>query len=207
MPRVDDYQAAIDLAAQQLQAKDPAQVAELAGVKWTGECLTFDFVNQPVRVDWDPVKATYENGDEIPLTDQVMILHYLVQADGRPISGEWIAYREVSGGENYAPVFYKRATAPLMGAFGHQPELLAPIAQMHAAVPADNGDAAVIVNGFPRVPMMLVVWAGDDEFPAEANILMDKSISGYLDVEDIVWLAGRIVYPLAGAARAKGETK
>ncbi len=207
MARVDDYQAAFELAAEKLRGMDPARIAETSGAERLGDALELDFVGQRVRIGLDPVEITAPGGGEVPLTDQVLILHYLTQADGRPVKGEWIAYREVPGAETYAPVFYKRAIAPLLGGFGQNPKLLTELAKMYRAEPGDSGDVSVVVKALPHVPLMLIIWAGDDEFPAEANILMDKSIGGYLSAEDIAWLAGRVVYPLAGAARSQGANK
>ena len=75
---------------------------------------------------------------------------------------------------------------------------------MYPSRPGETGDVSVVVQAFPRVVLELIIWAGDDEFPAEANILLDRSVPGYLSAEDVAWVAGRVVYPVAGAARAKG---
>jgi len=204
LPRVDDYAAAFDLAARALKAKDPVQAAALAEADFQDGALGLRFLDQEVRVDLDPVQVRRIDGREIPLTDQVLVLHYLSQADGRPLAGEWIAYRDIPGAEVYHPVFYQRAVAPLLKAFGPRPELLEELAAVYPISPGQAGDVSVVVQAFARVPLELIIWAGDDEFPAEANILLDRSVSGYLTAEDVAWVAGRVVYPLAGAARAKG---
>jgi hypothetical protein len=51
------------------------------------------------------------------------------------------------------------------------------------------------------IPVVLVLWQGDEEFPPDGNILFDRSISKILPAEDIAWLAGMVVYPLAGIAK------
>jgi len=204
LPRVDDYAAAFDLAARALKAKDPVRVAALAGADFQEGALGLRFLDQEVRVDLDPVQVRRTDGREIPLTDQVLVLHYLSQADGRPLAGEWVAYRDIPGAEVYHPVFYQRAVAPLLKAFGSRPELLEELAAVYPSYPGQAGDVSVVVQAFARVPLQLIIWAGDDEFPAEANILLDRSVNGYLTAEDVAWVAGRVVYPLAGAARAKG---
>jgi hypothetical protein len=45
------------------------------------------------------------------------------------------------------------------------------------------------------------VWEGDDEFPAEANILFDAAVGDYLSPEDAAWLASLAVYRLMALAR------
>jgi hypothetical protein len=58
---------------------------------------------------------------------------------------------------------------------------------------ANYGDTAVTVNVFPRVPLTLVLWRGDDEFGPEGNILFDSTISDYLPVEDIIVVSESLV--------------
>jgi hypothetical protein len=52
----------------------------------------------------------------------------------------------------------------------------------------------------PNVPVRLILWAGDDEFPAAGNILFDENINRILSPEDIAWLAGMLVYRLIALA-------
>jgi hypothetical protein len=202
LARIDDYTAAFELAAEKLESLDPALVAEKSGARLGAKGLRLDFVGQRIRVGLNPVVISGPEGAEVGLTDQVLILHYLNQADGRPVTGEWIAYREIPGAQAYHPVFYKRATAPLVAGFGQRPELLLELSGDLSAKPGQGGDAAVIIQALPRVPLMLQVWKADEDFEAEAGVLLDRSISGYLSAEDVAWLAGRVVYPLVG--RAKG---
>jgi hypothetical protein len=49
--------------------------------------------------------------------------------------------------------------------------------------------------------MRLILHAGDEEFPAEATILFDRSIARILSAEDIAWLAGMLVYRLMSISR------
>ena len=55
---------------------------------------------------------------------------------------------------------------------------------------------------FPRVPITLVLWRGDDEFPPDGNILFDRSISDYLTTEDVNVLCETIAWTLVKSARA-----
>ena len=90
---------------------------------------------------------------------------------------------------------------PLLAGFGENPGILAEVASFLNPRPGEGGDASVIVQAFPRVPVMLQVWAGDEDFPPEANVLFDRSVSGYMSSEDAAWLAGRVIYPLVGMAK------
>jgi hypothetical protein len=110
----------------------------------------------------------------------------------------------VPDGKFYLDAFHRRAKVPLIQAFGSQPERLLTLAgKAYGAVPLNQGDVSVKVQALPAIAVALILWQGDEEFPPDGNILFDRSIINILSAEDIAWLAGMIVYPLAGMAGKK----
>ena len=157
-------------------------------------------------ISWPDLSISYNNSDEEPpIQEQVLLLHYLYGAwssSGPAITGEWIAFQDVPDGRFYLDAFLKRAKDPLVRIFGHDPELLVEIAtRVYDTMPFDHGDFSVVVRAFPLVPVALILWKGDEEFPPEGNILFDRNISDILSAEDIAWLAGMVIYPLIGMAK------
>jgi hypothetical protein len=211
MARVDDYKHAVELAREELKGEDPMRIAEGIGAafqadKKGGAVFSFPFMGKSISAAWPAVELTYQGRkDEIPIQQQVLLLHYLKGAVRARAAGEWIAYQEVPDGKFYLDAFLRRAKIPMVQAFGSQPErLLELAAQVYGAKPFDQGDLSVLVQALPKVPVVLILWKGDEEFPPEGNILFDKSISDILSAEDIAWLAGMIIYPLMGMANKKG---
>ena len=208
MARVDDYQKSFELSAEALSGQDWAGVAARSGALASddGAYLEMNYYGRPVKVTADPVTvAATDDGPEIPLAEQALILHYLERADGSEAAGEWITYREVESGEFYWAAFVKRAKAPLVGFFGTRPELLTELAPLVGGEgPGEAGDASVIVRAFPNVPIQLVLWAGDEEFPAEGNLLFDDTIGHYLSTEDIALAAGLPIYKMMALSRQRG---
>ena len=200
MARTDDYVNAFKIAAAEIAAKDPRDISRKAGVDYDEgrKCFAFEFIGRPIEVTFpDCLISPVQGGDEVPLTEQVLILHYLNQADGTPEQDEPITYREVPSGEFYFPAFFKRAEAPLLKTFGLKPELLPLAAPELKGSPLEgHGDTAAVFRPLPMVPVTLVIWAGDDEFEPTAKILFDRSIPHYLTTEDIAWVSGMIVYRL-----------
>jgi hypothetical protein len=118
----------------------------------------------------------------------ILLLHYLEQElKGLPsLSGEWISFKELSSGEAYYPAFRKRSIEPILRKYGTNPEgIFKGIAKK-----VDQADAAVTVEAFTGVPIMVEIWAGDDEFKAEANMLFDRSIAKIFCTEDVAVLGG-----------------
>ena len=53
-----------------------------------------------------------------------------------------------------------------------------------------------LFRAFPKVPILMILWWGDEVFPPGANILFDAAVARVLSAEDIAWLAGMVVYRL-----------
>ena len=210
MAREDDYRMSFDLAAKELAGRDWKETARLAGAETPGDgsCLEMAYLGRPERIGTDPVTvAALDAGPELPLAEQALILHYLVEAQGGEPAGPWITFREVPSGEFYWSAFVKRAKSPLVGFFGQRPELLLELAPLVGGreAPEEAGDTAVIVRAFPRVPLLLQLWAGDDEFPPDGNVLFDQSVSRFLSTEDTALAAGLPIYKMmALAGQRKG---
>ena len=210
MARIDDYRAAVKLGKEVLADRNPKGTADMSGADFEQNSegravLTLDFLNKKIRITWPECDISFaDSGDEVPIQQQVLILHYLIGAKGAAVQGEWIAYQEVPDGKFYLDAFLRRAKIPMVQGFGTQPEMLKELAtKVYGAQPFDKGDVSVVVKALPGIPVALILWKGDDEFPPEGTILFDRSISDILSAEDIAWLAGMIIYPLMGMAGNK----
>ncbi|RLB44325.1 MAG: hypothetical protein DRH12_00060 [Deltaproteobacteria bacterium] len=212
VPRIDDYKKAVEIAKSELEKANPKRIADQSGASLVSDkhgnvWLRLEFLNKELQIEWPTMKfSVLGNDNEVPLQEQVLILHYLLGCQGSKLEGQWVAYQEIPDGRFYLDAFVSRAKQPLLKAFGQEPDLLSEIAtELYNAEPFDHGDVSVMVKALPKVPVALILWKGDDEFPPEGSILFDKSIQDILSAEDVAWLAGMVVYPLAGAAAKKGR--
>ncbi|MDR0548041.1 MAG: DUF3786 domain-containing protein [Deltaproteobacteria bacterium] len=205
MTRVDDYKNALRLAAAELATLDPAKTAEKAGANWNGSEISLDFMARSVitgppnyEVRW----ADQKSEEEFSLTDGVLVLHYLLGAKGLGPSGELVAYRQIPGGEFYFQAFHRRAEIPLTGVFGHKPGLFTRAAPLLAGQPRpDLGDEAAIFRVLPHLDILLLLRHGDEEFEPDGQVLFDKTIVHYLNIEDVAWLGSALVYRLMGLTK------
>ena len=211
MPRIDDYKKAFEIAKADLETANPKRIADQSGASLSYDqegrvTLRLEFLNKELDIDWPSMRfSTTTDKKEIPIEQQVLILHYLQGSQGSKVEGQWMAYQEIPDGRFYLSAFAKRAKQPLLKAFGDRPELMRDLAeQLYDAQPFDHGDVSVVVRALPKIPVALIIWRGDDEFPPEASILFDRSIQEILSAEDIAWLAGMVVYPLVGLAAKQG---
>ena len=201
MPRIDDYLGALALAREQLAAEPFDLIVARSGFEPAdGSTLCVPFLNRVYRVSGTGfafVDAAATARD-VPLQEQILILHYLMARSPAAVAGDWVAYRELPGAAFYFGAFVKRAIDPLKKAFGQNIAGLAAAAGRLMGRPVEPGDAGFEFRVFPKVPVRLILYAGDAEFAPEANILFDRSIGGMLSPEDIAWLSGMLVYRLIG---------
>jgi hypothetical protein len=145
-----------------------------------------------------------ETGRPAHIAVTILLLHYLLTADGVPPEGAWSAYRELPDGMFYAFSFMQRAEQPVARAFAASPEGLDGFRAAARALGGDAltlGDASFRFVALPRVDVAVLVWAGDDEEPGEARVLFDASAGHYLPAEDLAGLGGQLAHRLLAAAR------
>ena len=168
--------------------------------------IVVGYLNQSYQVTLPDVEISLRDSEEVvSLRDKILILHYLTQAKGTPLSDEIITYKELPEGPNYFRTFYKRAIKPLVDHFGQEPGQLIDITKRLGGYKADYGDVAVTINAFRQVPVTLVLWRGDEEVPPEGNILFDSTIPDYLSTEDINVLCEVLAWKLVKLLRAGGN--
>jgi hypothetical protein len=204
MPRIDDYINARNLAAEALSQESFEKLAQRSGFEpLDGQSLLIPFLNRTYLVRYPQFDFTdqVDSEKEVPIQEQVLILHYLMAAEIPDSSGQWVSYREIPGASFYYGPFVKRAVEPLKKVFGQNIAAFSRAAEKLQARIIKNGDAGFELRTLPAVPLQLILWEGDDEFPAEANILFDKTIGRILSPEDIAWLAGMVVYRMIALSR------
>lgn len=211
MARIDDFKQARAISVQELSRIEPDIIAKYSGARKKRSdnnigVLSLEFLNKSIMISWPEIAFSYADSDrDISLQQQVLILHYLLGCCSSNVDktkGEWISFQDISDGRFYMDAFNKRAKEPLLKTFGANPNKMVEMTtKAYDAFQTDIGDFSVIVKALPRVPVALVLWEGDDEFPPEGNMLFDKSVQSILSAEDIATLAGMIVYPLMGTMK------
>ncbi len=210
MPRIDDYKQALSLAKEELISKNPKRLADQAKgefhLEGDVEVVEIRFLNRRLAISWKDLTMKYlPQGNEPPLQEQVLVAHYLNGLKQLAPKGNWISFQEIPDGRFYMDAFLRRAKVPLVKAFGDRPHLLLEIAtSLYGATKGDQGDVSVVLEALPYVPVMLILWMGDEEFPPEGSILFDNTIVEILSAEDVAWLAGMVVYPLVNERYKRG---
>jgi hypothetical protein len=207
-------------------AADPARCAALAGCELTPAGVLVSYFGRPHLVThpdgavWAaaPAGATAEGSPRrmggasmsapsapagVPasapahVTIAIVLMHYLLTADGAAPADRWIAFRELPDGLFYSAAFAGHAEGEIAGRFGADVAAFRRAASSLRGAALDLADASYRFEALPRLPVAVLLWAGDDEFPGQARILFDAHASHYLPTEDLAglgdWLAHKLI--------------
>ncbi len=147
-------------------------------------------------------KAT---GRECPPGLLFLFLHYLHTADGTAPADRWIGYRELPDGMFYSQAFQGYSGARLVSTFGNDIARFSEAALRAGGDALSFGDAAFMVRALPRVPLAIVYWLGDEEFPPHANVLFDASAGHYLSTDALAVLGRELCSKVIAKTGERGE--
>jgi hypothetical protein len=206
--RIDDYNKALEIGKDEISKKNPLHLCRVSGGQFIEKAnepnsLQIKFLNRIVTISWPDLIFSQDFDKEIAIKEKILILHYLNNAKKENLTGELIAYQEIPSARFYLTSFNARSRDPFIAAFGENPDKLPVVAQeLFAAQMASMGDVSVTIQAFPKVPITLIIWRGDEEFPPNGTILFDSSIKdNLLSAQDISELVSMIVYPLIAKAQ------
>lgn len=117
---------------------------------------------------------------------RLSIVHYLLAAQPLAPTGRLIAPNEVRAGQFYFTGSHVLPLAPIASRFATDPEGFLAQGARFGGQPRSFGDVAVGLSPFPRVPITLILWQEDEEFPARSSLLFDE-ICELQVPPDILW--------------------
>jgi hypothetical protein len=186
----ETFQPAIDKAWEDLLKLDPQAIVENAKVTFDEDVNKFRIpvLGEEYIVSFDDKKIEYpgESVDEhIFGAMTVLVLHYLINAKAKTLRNKQISYRELPDGMVFYNAFRSIAIEPIASEFGEALDEFEAKAEAINGHKVKLGELAFEFKIFPRVPVTYILWGGDEEIAASANILFDESASEHLHTEDL----------------------
>lgn len=196
-PLQQNFEDAVVRGLAAVRAQPVEQLAWLgarrAGERWAlavlDDVLSLDLADGTVRTSDGRITGPWW---------QILTLHYL-SATSRP--GERppeVTFASLPEGRGYASVYQQRVIERLCRTVGLDGETLAQAGRELGGTAVPGGDAGFDFQVYPRIRLRLIWYAGDEELPPSAVMLLPENVQAFLPVEDIVVLSERIVSRLSG---------
>ncbi len=118
---------------------------------------------------------------------RLSLLWYLVSARNLACTGRFVKLQDIRGGEAFTRGSHALPLEPLAEKYGRNREgFIEKGRSLGGEVIMAGGDAALKLFPLPRVPVILMLWLEDEEFPARADLLFDSTCFMQLPT-DITW--------------------
>ncbi|NOZ86421.1 MAG: DUF3786 domain-containing protein [Deltaproteobacteria bacterium] len=185
---------------ERLKAMDPPSVAARTGcivvqeTKYRVRCLNETWIVDPGKETI--VKEDDSFGGEWDRQMPFLILAYLVLARQGSLSGEMVSPRDLGKGQDYFRGHAQIDLKDIEHVFGSDTGRFLAAAESLDGRSIEIGDAGAHFHIFPKLPIQIILWSGDDEFPPRAHVLLDRSTFDNYPAEGIAnvinLLAGRL---------------
>ncbi len=123
---------------------------------------------------------------------QTFLLRYLLEGKQVAWQGQWKTFREMPWGELYIKPYTGRVLTRAAFTFGTRVEAFDSACEKMGAKKLTSGDAGYEFDFLGGYKMRILVWAGDEEFPPNAQILYSDNFENGFAPEDRV-VAGDIL--------------
>lgn len=168
---------------------DPREAAaRVPFASFDGEAFAVTLLGRSYRISWPGAEFTALDGGTQPTRQaQTFLLRLLLSGkDIRPM-GQYKTFREMPWGEMYVKPFTGRVLQRAAFTFGTRVEAFRAACEELGALPLKHGDAGFQFDLTGPYTMQILVWAGDEEFPPNAQVLYsDNFISGFAAEDRVV---------------------
>lgn len=165
--------------------------AQRLGLLFFGSEVIVDIETEEIYYKEGSSGGKTQNSKKLDIFSYAIILHYLVNADGVKISGEWISYRELPDGMFYFKTIpgvlepvrqkYKNSAKGLIekieGSGGHR------------SSDFKNGG---VIYPFKKFPVLMIIDEESEEFDASLRILFDSNGSHYIKTDVVKMIVVRL---------------
>ena len=172
----------------------PESVLErLPDMPWDGKEFTVRLLGRDFAISHPKYAIRALDGGSVPpLHTQTFMLRYLLGGKHVAWQGQWKTFREMPWGEMYIKPYTGRVLTRAAFTLGTRLDAFRAAGEKMKAVGVSHGDVGYLFQLIGDYQMQILVWAGDDEFPPNAQVLYSDNFAAGFEAEDRV-VAGDIL--------------
>jgi hypothetical protein len=133
------------------------------------------------------IEGATSKGEDFTKEFTLMVLFYLLKTKNIPLDRKWISEKDLLGGETFFRGPHALSVDLIEKKYGDNPEGFVEAGKALGGTPVRFGDKSIAIDVFPRIPIIYILWMGDEEFPAKAGVLFDASIGSHFTL-DMIWI-------------------
>ncbi len=131
----------------------------------------------------------------LPITTELglLLIFYLLEAKDIPLSGKWVNEFSLRGGALFFRGPHAIRNQSIAGRFGYDIDGFKKVCSKLCGQPVQMGDVAYRFQILPRIPVLVVLWFGDEEFEPAAKLLMDATLDQHLPLDVIYAMVSEFI--------------
>jgi Domain of unknown function (DUF3786) len=186
----------------ELAAADPTTICRKGRCSYLFDQRQFALQIWGAQFLIDPGKRKIEHrvasGSPFHQYFDVFIIYYLLRAQDISLSGEWISEKDLPGGPTFFRGPHQIPTDLITQRFDNDILEFKSCCARLGGSPLDMADAAFCFSLTPDIPVAVLYWRGDEDFPAEAKLLFDRSMTELLSLDVVFALAVGVCAKIGG---------
>ncbi len=103
------------------------------------------------------------------------LISYLLECKSIDPAGEWVSPTELASGAQFFRGPHGVPVNKITARFGNDKTRFEEVCKRLGGEPVEYADAAYSFSVFKRIPVAVLLWLEDDEFPARVSILVDRN--------------------------------
>ena len=131
-------------------------------------------------------------GDHDPVTCYEKLNVYTLFGYVSPLAhykNDWVRFDRLKDTSPFSKAFQKAAIEPFSRMFSGHVKELSQACEKLGGRKLPWSDAGYELEAFACIPVRFLFWDGDEEFPAQGNILFDTSATDFIHGESVVTIA------------------
>lgn len=183
-----DGEQALKNLVGQISGVDLAAAARRIGARFSGNRLTLKMLGKNVGID---AKGNIFTDIHVNPWMAMPFLTYILHGKGVAVSGNWVSFRELKGGQARYPLFRKRCEAVIKRLADGYPGLFRDIVDIfngRRVAEQFEADISVVLDPLPGVPVMICYWMPEEGMTSSVNVFFDETADRNIGVDAVFTL-------------------
>jgi hypothetical protein len=186
-----------------LRERDPAEVTQRTGVRFEDGAYYLTFLDRELRIDpvREEIRGALQPEGDPGFRACLTALSYLLRLDPK-VLGPPISPLELPGGATFFRGHHGLPNRPLEARFGRDLAGFLAAGRKLQAETRPAGDAALALRVFPGLVVEVILWQGDEEFPAQVSFTVPAHLDRFWFLDATWGLLQLVTQELLRAAGA-----
>lgn len=189
----EDMRDAVEALKQKIPEIDLESAARRVGASFAGNKLTLKVCGKDFSVN---SKGMISADIHVNPWVAVPVLRYILESDGKPVSGNWVSFRELKNGPERFSLFQQKCEKTLKAIADRYPALFKDMLDIFDGRRVEthfDSDISIVLRPLPRFPILICYWKPEEGLDSDLHVFFDAVSEENLDIESIYTLVMGIV--------------